>query len=294
MASVHKTKIRNGFTLIELLAAMLIFSIAIGSAISILSNTLKSQRLALATQGSLDQISYALEYFSRALRMAQPETLIITRGGNGVSFINGKGEQHEIFIETGQLKQQTILIDNGQNSNETLPLTSSNIKISGGFAKGTGTPPTITIALNIKTNGSKPEDITEIKIQTTVSQRNFPSETPTPPPPTPPVRPPPPVTTPTPPPPGNKGVTLPRIESFTSSTQSVGVGSSSQLQWKVNGATSVHISPDIGPVSPSGTTTVAPSHTTVYTITASNSAGVIQHPQEITVPRTLPKKGQNP
>ncbi|MGD0856776.1 MAG: hypothetical protein ABSA18_13365 [Dehalococcoidia bacterium] len=109
--------------------------------------------------------------------------------------------------------------------------------------------------------------------------------------------PPPPVKTPpsppvTKPPPGD-GKTLPRIESFTSSTQSVEVGNSSQLQWKVNGATSVHISPDIGPVSPSGTTTVSPSHTTVYTITASNSAGVVQHPQEITVPRTLPSKKPN-
>jgi len=89
------------------------------------------------------------------------------------------------------------------------------------------------------------------------------------------------------------GKTLPRIESFTSSTHSVAVGNSSQLQWKVNGATSVHISPDIGAVSPSGTTTVSPSHTTVYTITASNSAGVVQHPQEIIVPRTLPLKKPN-
>ncbi len=112
-------------------------------------------------------------------------------------------------------------------------------------------------------------------------------ETQTPPPP---IKPPPPVNIPHPP---SDNRTLPRIESFTSSAQNVAVGNSSQLQWKVNGATSVHISPDIGAVASSGTTTVSPSHTVVYTITASNSAGVVQHPQEITVPRTLPLKKQN-
>ena len=54
----------------------------------------------------------------------------------------------------------------------------------------------------------------------------------------------------------------------------------------------MNISPDIGPVPPSGKVTVAPTHTTVYTITASNSNGVVQHPQEITVPRTIQGTGQ--
>jgi hypothetical protein len=80
-------------------------------------------------------------------------------------------------------------------------------------------------------------------------------------------------------------VRVPRIESFGSSPPQVDLGRPTQLQWKVNGATSVNISLDIGPVPPSGTMTVAPNHTTVHTITASNSAGVVQHPEEVTVPR---------
>ncbi|MGA9048460.1 MAG: hypothetical protein WB588_05650 [Dehalococcoidia bacterium] len=98
---------------------------------------------------------------------------------------------------------------------------------------------------------------------------------------------PPPVISPPPPP-----KSLPRIVHFGSNPPTLNVGQPSELQWNVNGATSVNISPDIGSVPPSGKMTVAPTHTTVYTITASNSNGVVQHPQEITVPRTIQVTGQ--
>ena len=162
----------KGFTLIELLIAMAIFSIGIGAAVSILSVTIKSQRIALATQEILDQTSYALEYFSRAMRMTQPETLQITGGGSGVKFTNSKGVQQEIFVENGQLKQSDI--DANGNRIEALNLTSSDAQIiSAGFVKGNNSPPTITFALDIKTKGSRPQDIMEIMLQTTISQRNF-------------------------------------------------------------------------------------------------------------------------
>lgn len=164
-----KECIRNipkGFTLIELLVAMAIFSIAIGSAVSILSITLKSQRVALVTQEILDQTSYALEYFSRAVRMAQTGTLQITRGGSGVIFTNSKGTQQEIFVENGQLKQS--------DGSETLNLTSSNVQIIKAlFIKSNNSPPAITFAFTVQTSGPRPQDVAEIKLQTTISQRNF-------------------------------------------------------------------------------------------------------------------------
>ncbi len=91
---------------------------------------------------------------------------------------------------------------------------------------------------------------------------------------------------------GDNSGSLPRIEHFESNPPRLDVGHPAELQWKVDGATSVHISPDIGPVPSSGKMTVAPNHTTVYTITASNSNGVVQHPQEITVSRTIQGTGQ--
>jgi hypothetical protein len=119
-------------------------------------------------------------------------------------------------------------------------------------------------------------------------------------PPPPPVKtpPPPPVTTPPSEGGGNRGGDrgdmsgkMPRIIGFSSSPATVNLGNSTQLQWNTNGATSVHISPNIGAVPPSGTMTVTPNHTTNYKITVSNSAGVVQHTQEVTVPRSV--KPQN-
>ena len=92
---------------------------------------------------------------------------------------------------------------------------------------------------------------------------------------------------------GDNSGRVPRIEHFGSDPPKLDVGHPSELQWRVDGATSVDISPDIGSVPPSGKMTVAPTHTTVYTITASNANGVVQHPQEIKVPRTMGGKMMN-
>lgn len=96
-----------------------------------------------------------------------------------------------------------------------------------------------------------------------------------------------------PPPPKDKG-TLPRIEHFDASPTYTDIGHPAQLQWNVNGATSVSIDHGIGAVPLSGTMTVVPNQTTVYKITASNATGVIQHTKEITVPRTMPTTGVSP
>ncbi len=86
---------------------------------------------------------------------------------------------------------------------------------------------------------------------------------------------------------------LPRINYFNSSPTNTDVGQSAELRWNVNGATSISINHGVGDIPPSGTKTVIPNHTMIYTITASNSTGVVQHSQEIVVPRTLNTKKPN-
>ncbi len=88
----------------------------------------------------------------------------------------------------------------------------------------------------------------------------------------------------------NRG-NLPHIDNFQTSPPRIDPGNSAQIKWNVNGASSVNISPDIGPVPPSGTMTVKPDHTMIYKITASNSAGVVEHSSEVTVPITWPTTG---
>jgi hypothetical protein len=64
----------------------------------------------------------------------------------------------------------------------------------------------------------------------------------------------------------------PAIIAFTSYLNSDGT---STLSWNVMGATSVIMNPGIGQVSAAGNMTVSPSGSTVYTITATNSAGTV-------------------
>jgi zinc-ribbon domain len=68
---------------------------------------------------------------------------------------------------------------------------------------------------------------------------------------------------------------LPTINSFTATPASVSSGQSSTLQWDISGATSASIN-GVGSVnSASGTQTVTPTENTVYTITATSSAGSV-------------------
>ncbi|MBW2078208.1 MAG: FG-GAP repeat protein [Deltaproteobacteria bacterium] len=61
------------------------------------------------------------------------------------------------------------------------------------------------------------------------------------------------------------------------------VGESSILTWSSTNADTCTIEPDIGPVDPSGSTTVSPTETTIYTITATGPGGTATASASITV-----------
>ena len=65
----------------------------------------------------------------------------------------------------------------------------------------------------------------------------------------------------------------PVIDSFEANPPTIEAGESSTLGWKVSGATTVSIDEGIGNVALTGTRAVSPGTTTVYTLTATNSAG---------------------
>ena len=174
-----------GFTLIEMMVAVAIFSLMVGTIINIFMWGIREQRRALATQKLLDETSYALEYMSRSIRMAKKDDVsgvncltgdktnyeITARGG--LRFVNYKNECQEFFSKNNQLKEE--------KAGSTLPMTSTNTKIEAlRFSLiGQNQPPTdnlqprVTIFLDIKGAGQKPEEKPQIKIQTTISQRNL-------------------------------------------------------------------------------------------------------------------------
>ena len=67
---------------------------------------------------------------------------------------------------------------------------------------------------------------------------------------------------------------LPRIFSFTATSNQIYLGQTTILSWAVSNATSVIINPDIGLVAPSNSIAISPTNTTTYTLTATNQDGV--------------------
>jgi hypothetical protein len=76
---------------------------------------------------------------------------------------------------------------------------------------------------------------------------------------------------------------LPSIIVFTGTPATIILGQSATLRWEVSGATSIVINQGIGAVSASGMIVVAPTKTTIYTLTVSNSNGVVTLNVQITV-----------
>jgi len=73
------------------------------------------------------------------------------------------------------------------------------------------------------------------------------------------------------------GSAVPQIVAFTATPQTVSSGQSSKICWQVTGATSISIAPGVGSnLNANDCTTVTPSATTTYTLTATNAVGQVQ------------------
>ena len=186
---------KNSYTLIEVLVAVGIFTILIAAPTGFFVGSLRGQLKTLASQKLLDNTSYTLEYISRALRMAKKElncsditnpatcSCLKTQGygynyenPNGdvsaIRFINYKEECQEFFLEGNRLKESKAGLENYLTSEE-LELISLKFNLFGESQDDTDQP-RLTLSLDIKgAKGQMPELRPEIKIQTTISQRNL-------------------------------------------------------------------------------------------------------------------------
>lgn len=185
MLKCSNVKMTKGFTLIEMMVAVVIFSLIMGAISGLFISVLRVQKRTLASQRLLDQTSYAMEYMSRTLRMAKKDltgncitsgtNYQKTRGGAGLKFINYKDECWEFFLESSQLKETRKI---GTPQQETLGLTSSELQIISlnfnlrGESQTDNDQPMVTLFLSIRSVGVG-SDQPEIKIQTTISQRNL-------------------------------------------------------------------------------------------------------------------------
>ena len=88
--------------------------------------------------------------------------------------------------------------------------------------------------------------------------------------------------------------TRPVITSLSASPAAVNIGVASTLSWSVSGADSVSIDHGVGSVASSGSRTVLPASTTVYTLTAINSAGSNMASTQIVVSMGTPTTTPTP
>jgi len=183
---------KNAFTLIEIMVAVGIFAILLTTFTGFFLSAVQAQRKALASQELIDNVSYNLEYISRAIRMAKKDmagSCLTTVGAkynyetnaerNRIRFLNYQNKCQEFFLENSQLKEQKST-DNTANFEASLSLTPVNLEVvsfqlgpSDSWGQVQETQPRVTLYLEIKGKGEKPELQPEIKIQTTISQRNL-------------------------------------------------------------------------------------------------------------------------
>jgi hypothetical protein len=71
------------------------------------------------------------------------------------------------------------------------------------------------------------------------------------------------------------GVVIPVISLFEAIPSSIAKGESATLRWNISSALTVRIDPDVGNVALAGNRVVSPTTTTVYTLTATNQAGIM-------------------
>ena len=147
---------KRGFTLIEMVVSIAVFLLISGAAVGIFLSIISRQKEVLSEQELLNQISYAEEYMSRALRMAKVSTsntdsgcldlgdiYVLTRPDensfyNGIKFLNQTdgeyvdGERNamceEIFLDNvTDPARPVLMIQKGQDP--AIALTSSDMEI---------------------------------------------------------------------------------------------------------------------------------------------------------------------
>ncbi|MBM3283920.1 prepilin-type N-terminal cleavage/methylation domain-containing protein [Candidatus Gottesmanbacteria bacterium] len=179
---------KNGYTLIELLVALTVFTIVVAAPTGFFVSALKGQQKALASQELYDNVSYTLEYMSRSLRMAKKDYSgsCITANMNYETTTDGHNVKFKTIDENYNEICQEFFLDTNDNrlkeikNGITLPLTARNLEVVSfivgdhGWGQDDYDQPKVTLFLEIRgKRGSLPELQPEIKIQTSVSQRNL-------------------------------------------------------------------------------------------------------------------------
>jgi len=178
----------KGFILIEMVVVALIFAIVMGAAIGVFATAFKLQRYNLAYQQLLNQVSYAMEYMERSIRMAMENNGTCSfsspncagknnycniSGSNSIRFVDYKNRCQTFTLSNQQIRSNNSGIFSGAGfylTSDDFRVTMLRFNISGDAA---GSQPRVTIVMQIESKAATILSKPKIKIQTTVSQRNL-------------------------------------------------------------------------------------------------------------------------
>lgn len=168
----------SGFTLIEILVASFVFMLIVITVVGLLVSIIKAQATTLKDQKSLAEVSYVMEYMSRALRMAKIDDETCINGqykllnpsngyGSGIKFLNYKDECQEFYLAAGRIYES-------KNGETPIPMTSEETIVDRLFFHKTGSDWSSDanqsrVMMNISIISDDGRKI--LNIQTTVSRR---------------------------------------------------------------------------------------------------------------------------
>jgi len=197
----------HGFTLIEIIVVMAVFLLVMAASVVIFVSIINVQRKILLQEQLLSQASYAMEYMSKALRMAKKDSTgscltdyvdyiyLYTREDEtegrykGIKFINENDNSacQEFYLSDEGDNDAIRELKNSTDDNDSSLLTAAKYSVkyfrtgvngkegeigeSYGASEDDSQQPRVTIVLGIEVPGY--EDQSYLKIQTTVSQRNL-------------------------------------------------------------------------------------------------------------------------
>lgn len=157
-------KKNRGFTMIEFMVAGAVFVTIMMAITSIFVRSLRAYSQMVANQEVQDEIRYAVDTISRAVRVSE-----IVSGGASLSIQNHPTKGNITYtLNGGVLEENGIGITSSKVDIESLSFTVSGIGFEG---FGIGVQPRVTI--NIKAKSANPVFAaqTELYIQTTISQK---------------------------------------------------------------------------------------------------------------------------
>ena len=182
----------RGYTLVEVLVSVAIFGVIIAGPTGLFVLSLRNQNMSLGLGETIDNTSHAVEYISRALRMARKDRVggCITQNYNYINpdsditkirFLNYEGYCLEFSLDatTNQIMQRKSSDGtSGGLVGTDVYLTSDDLAISNfqfliaGGGQEDNLQPRVTIIFHIaKDSGGT--GLPAINVQTTVSQRNL-------------------------------------------------------------------------------------------------------------------------